>query len=758
MYELKHKIEIGAFKNLEKEFDEKISKSKSHKEKLQLFQLYGDFFKLKGDIDQALVFWKKSNHIRSKIYKKGDYHLAWNFALRSNYYYEKMNIPLSSAFADSCLVLINRMTDAQKKEVNIHLIYNIIAQSFKQNQEGISYFAMQQLYKKIQAYYLTSIKFQLAQNTSKHDLAKTYHLLANSYTDLALMATINIKGKDIPLTYERANEYYSKADDLWTGLYGNVHYEKGKTYFLIGLLNHYLSPCNKKYVQIAEEKLQKSLIAFGVDNSNSSKSIKGIPNQSDLLMCYKYLTIHQLSYSKLNKTVLNEIQNDNNSACSIWKGLMNSSASKNKNQHLAIYSLVPYVETIRILGEKEKIGELIDKNILFEASQYLKNFDIVLSQKKENSFNYSLTTFQKSLKPNDLFIDFQTTGLSGVVVVSFISKSGFEVKQFPISNLEDINSFRKSILDINYADFCRFGKKLFNTIFKGINLSNKRLIICPDGILAKIPFEALLISENNVKKGDYAKLDYLIKHNDIQFVLNSKLFNPSTIKTSFSINAFAPECKKENLSLLPFSKSLIEELNTLPNSKGISGVGATKSSFLNLNASILHLSGHGIIDQDQSFFSKLMLSGGELTLEDVKFKNQVPKLAVLNTCNSSLGKVYVGDGINGFERVFAIEGVTSILSNIWEVDDFASNEIMKLFYSNLMEGENSNSSLKKAKLDYINSSKQSELAAPYYWAGHHLSGANIEFTLKKDNSFWFWFISGFLIVVGIIFLKKWKKH
>lgn len=66
-------------------------KGESKKKNLALLNQYeGDLYKLKGDLEEALIHWKESNRIRTKFYKKNDYHLAWNYALMSNYYFEKI--------------------------------------------------------------------------------------------------------------------------------------------------------------------------------------------------------------------------------------------------------------------------------------------------------------------------------------------------------------------------------------------------------------------------------------------------------------------------------------------------------------------------------------------------------------------------------------------------------------------------------------------------------------------------------------------
>ena len=84
-----------------------IQKEKKKQRNLaQLNQYEGDFYKLKGDLEEALIHWEESNRIRSINYKRDNYHLAWNYALLSNYYFEKIETKLAKQYADSCFRLI----------------------------------------------------------------------------------------------------------------------------------------------------------------------------------------------------------------------------------------------------------------------------------------------------------------------------------------------------------------------------------------------------------------------------------------------------------------------------------------------------------------------------------------------------------------------------------------------------------------------------------------------------------------------------
>jgi hypothetical protein len=82
-----------------------------------------------------------------------------------------------------------------------------------------------------------------------------------------------------------------------------------------------------------------------------------------------------------------------------------------------------------------------------------------------------------------------------------------------------------------------------------------------------------------------------------------------------------------------------------------------------------------------------------------------------------------------------MKGAQQVLSSFWELDDRASHEVMNGFYSHLSKGKGSNNALREGQVDYILSAKNSNQAAPYYWAGHQLYGRSQRFLnqIKQEN-------------------------
>lgn len=96
------------------------------------------------------------------------------------------------------------------------------------------------------------------------------------------------------------------------------------------------------------------------------------------------------------------------------------------------------------------------------------------------------------------------------------------------------------------------------------------------------------------------------------------------------------------------------------------------------------------------------------------------KLVVLSACETGVGKVTNGDGVYGLRRSLVIAGAESLVMSMWQVDDFATKELMSGFYKRLAAGKPRSQALRDVQLELLAKPKY---AHPFYWAAFLPAGA-----------------------------------
>ena len=93
-------------------------------------------------------------------------------------------------------------------------------------------------------------------------------------------------------------------------------------------------------------------------------------------------------------------------------------------------------------------------------------------------------------------------------------------------------------------------------------------------------------------------------------------------------------------------------------------------------------------------------------------------LVVLSACETALGDISGSEGVFGLQRAFKKAGAQAIMMSLWKVDDVATENMMKFFYTHLAKGESIRQSFTAA---------QQELRAidpdPRHWAAFILMDA-----------------------------------
>jgi CHAT domain-containing protein len=95
-------------------------------------------------------------------------------------------------------------------------------------------------------------------------------------------------------------------------------------------------------------------------------------------------------------------------------------------------------------------------------------------------------------------------------------------------------------------------------------------------------------------------------------------------------------------------------------------------------------------------------------------------LVVLSACGTALGKPIEGEGLVGLTRGFMHAGAARVVASLWNVDDWATAELMARFYQGMeRRGLRPAAALRQAQLEL---SAHERWASAYYWAAFQLHG------------------------------------
>jgi CHAT domain-containing protein/uncharacterized protein HemY len=185
---------------------------------------------------------------------------------------------------------------------------------------------------------------------------------------------------------------------------------------------------------------------------------------------------------------------------------------------------------------------------------------------------------------------------------------------------------------------------------------------------------------------------------------------------------------------------------------------------------IVHIATHGIIDNERPELSGIVLSlfdqqgnsqDGFLRLHDIYNLKLPADLVVLSACSTALGKDVKGEGLVGLTRGFMHAGAAGVVASLWKVDDEATAELMKYFYTALFQkGLPPAAALRDGQLELA---KQVRWQSPYYWAGFVIQGQyeqKEQFSQPATGKIQIAVIAicaGSLVLASLLFLRR-RRH
>lgn len=698
------------------------------------YNLLGEIYHYSSDIGKAHEYWMKSFNLINKTYGNNSIYLAENYSLLARYYNFRIKIDSAFYFAQKSIIICNSKKDSLKY-ISVQRIYREYAYSGKIYWREHSDY--NQGTEKSRIYIDSAIYFN-QKYFNKDDLfnAQCLHDQGNLYTDLVCHYSNQNKKNQAVLNYKKANDFYDKAISIRKNALGEKHEKIAMLYFVKGLVCRYAFKDDSlikslEFYQQALVSLIPSFNNLGILSApqppfifyNKALATTLLTNKIDLLS-FQYEKTKDIKYIQAS-------YQNSRIAVELWENSLRNNSTFEIHQALNTYSASPFEAAIPITALYYSLtkNDVVKNNLIKWID--LEKYSTIVKQNLENNKahlipNIDIPEIQKHLKTDECFINQYYD--ANVYVVYVITKNKAEVLS-PIKSKGIRTKIDSLLFSLNKGDasiYCNNARWLFNTLLKQtINKLPKNithLIISPHNILAKIPFDALVLNDCN----SYAKADFLITHFQISYALSANLlFNYDCIGTiNNSISFLSPAFVKH--TALPFSREICTDLK---NNYSIEKICSISSSSNN----ILHLASHAYCNNDESRNSYILISDNDsLFLPDLYRKPLSYKLAVLSACETANGKYENGEGTINFNRYLYLAGIKNAITTLWKVDDQSTSDILKSFYNNLSNGETTSKALHDSKLDYIRNRKTTDDINPYFWAGIVYTGNDL--VLEKETN------------------------
>lgn len=349
-----------------------------------------------------------------------------------------------------------------------------------------------------------------------------------------------------------------------------------------------------------------------------------------------------------------------------------------------------------------------------------------------------------------------------------VAKLELKVHSIPIGESElarRVGAFRQTLAR-NSPAFKESARELHDLLLLPAQkeLTGKTTVcIVPSSHLWELPFQALISPANKYVVEDHA-LFYVPSFSvlrEIRIKTSERLAgnrNGSVIKVTSVSETEGPSILamgNPRLSALSVSKTKATDrsiaLNELPEAerevKALGEIyGAEKSKILTRTAAgediakaeagnytVLHFATHGILDNDNPLYSRLLLASsgqsddGYLEAREIMKLNLNADLAVLSACQTGLGRVSDGEGLIGMSWALFIAGTSTTVTSQWKVDSASTSLLMVGFHRLLQRSQNRDGlskaeALRQASLKLMAEPKYRH---PFFWSGFVVVGEGL---------------------------------
>jgi len=382
-----------------------------------------------------------------------------------------------------------------------------------------------------------------------------------------------------------------------------------------------------------------------------------------------------------------------------------------------------------------------------------------------------------AIRPDEHVVIFDVVG-EGVGIKLVKGKEILETyyKKWKSEDLEKtVHAFRKSFEGADLKGFnADLGKELYKSLLARVLMDIPKgtpLTIIPDGVLAVLPFEALVVSGEVIWQdaqgrplpkgitfmGDLYPINYyqsitaltlartLTKQRKIgrkTLVMADPIFQRDDERVKTSARRLLASLPDKLMTIrnevgltfprLPLTRALGESLKKLDPDQTdlLMGQQAQKSALFKdlTNYGNIVFATHGYFGKDIPTIQEPILTltlvdqpankDGFLRMSEVMAMTLNADIVALTACQTGVGKHLSGEGVMSMGRAFQYAGARSIIMSLWSVAESSSVDLVARFFKYLKEGKSKLEALRLAREEI----RKDGYDHPFYWAPFILVG------------------------------------
>lgn len=307
------------------------------------------------------------------------------------------------------------------------------------------------------------------------------------------------------------------------------------------------------------------------------------------------------------------------------------------------------------------------------------------------------------------------------------------------------------------------------------------LTIIPDSYLYQLPVDVLPLNKDDGFGYSYGEATYIVERFKTHYLTSLNDFRPADDISKdykwdfvgYGVSGFPSYTNKKNLVPLPYAESevanIVDNLTNFADKTAYLDSASSERTFKETasNARIIHLATHSELSERDPLFSTIYMSPGISATQEDDFSGQIfayelfelnlaNDLIMLNSCDSGSGSYLQGSGVMGISRALRYAGASSLILNLWSVNDMMASDFAIEFYKNINEGQSKDEALRQTKLHFL----KNKNANPHYWGPYMLIGDREPLVRPyRETNIYFAasFMLFFITIASFSLIKEWKK-